>query len=77
MIDEVLQHQHPLRADVVEGDSEVTAAVHSLVFLILDVLKEQERIKKNISYFQVYLKYLLSNTRILNCSTPSVTSRNT
>ena len=42
MIDEVLQHQHPLRADVVEGDSEVTAAVHSLVFPVLDVLNMRE-----------------------------------
>ena len=42
MIYEVLQHQHPLGVDVVEGDGEVTAAVHSLVFPILDVLNMRE-----------------------------------
>ena len=42
MIDEVLQHHHPLRADVVEGDGEVTTTVHSLVFPVLDVLNMRE-----------------------------------
>jgi len=30
MVDEVLQHHHPLWVDVVEGDGQVTAAVQSL-----------------------------------------------
>ena len=38
MIYEVLQHQHPLGVDVVEGDGEVTATVHPLFVPVLDVL---------------------------------------
>ena len=38
MIDKILQHQHPLRSDVVEGDSQVAAAVHSQLLIVLDVL---------------------------------------
>ena len=42
VIDEVLQHHHPVWVDVVEGDGEVTAAVHSLLFPVLDVLNMRE-----------------------------------
>ena len=43
MIDEVLQHQHPLWVDVVEGDGEVTTAVHALMFPVLDILNMRTR----------------------------------
>lgn len=43
MIDELLQHQHPLWADVVEGDGEVTTAVHALMFPVLDILNMRTR----------------------------------
>ena len=39
MIYEVLQHQHPLWVDVVEGDGKVTTAVHAVMFPVLDILK--------------------------------------
>ena len=43
VIDEVLQHHHPLWVDVVEGDGEVTAAVHSLLLPVLDILNNDMR----------------------------------
>ena len=42
MIYEVLQHQHPLGVDVVEGDGEVAAAVHAVFLPVLDVLNRRE-----------------------------------
>ena len=42
VIDEVLQQQHPLGVDVVEGDGEVAAAVHAVFLPVLDVLNRRE-----------------------------------
>ena len=67
MVDEILQQHHHLRADVVEGDGQVTAAVHACKIGGTHFISGK--------LFFTYLGFLdilyYENTRSLGSSTPA------